>query len=140
MFSSMTFRKHCKTLGSGRKPRDRAKAATALGKLGDPRAVEPLLEALSDDGSGFVRENTAEALGRLGDPRAVHPLVAALGDGNSAVRRGAADALLRLGHPKWSQWVSGERGDFNRLGASNDPAAGEPLVAALANIDPVIRK
>jgi HEAT repeat protein len=45
--------------------------ADALGMLGDPRAVEPLIMALDDVD---VRESAAEALGRIGDIRALESL------------------------------------------------------------------
>ena len=48
-------------------------AAEALGRLGDPRAVEPLIDTLWDD-DARVRTKTAWALGMLGDPRALGPL------------------------------------------------------------------
>jgi HEAT repeat protein len=48
-------------------------AAEALGRLGDPRAVEPLIDTLWDD-DARVRLKAAWALGMLGDPRALVPL------------------------------------------------------------------
>jgi len=45
----------------------------ALGLLCDPRAVEPLITALTDSEKG-VREGAAEALGRIRDTRALVPL------------------------------------------------------------------
>jgi HEAT repeat protein len=45
----------------------------ALGILGDPHAVEPLITALADSEKG-VREGAAEALGRIQDTRALVPL------------------------------------------------------------------
>ncbi len=65
-----------------------------LGESGDPRAVEPLIRALSD-GEYDVRRSAAEALGQLGDERAVEPLIARLPEGN--VGASAAKALGRLG-------------------------------------------
>src|SRR5690348_2371981 len=50
-------------------------AAEALGNLGDPRAVEPLIGALSVQ-HWRVRCSAAQALGRLRDPRAVNTLIA----------------------------------------------------------------
>jgi HEAT repeat protein len=44
--------------------RSRARAASALGKLGDERAVEPLFAALKDNAAG-VRLSAAEALAEL---------------------------------------------------------------------------
>ena len=52
---------------------NRWKAAEALGRLGDPGAVEPLIDALWDDDSR-VRLKAAWALGQVGDRRAVAPL------------------------------------------------------------------
>ena len=49
---------------------NRWKAAEALGRLGDPDAVEPLIDALWDDDSR-VRLKAAWALGQIGDSRAV---------------------------------------------------------------------
>ncbi len=53
-------------------------SATALGRLRDVRAVEPLLERLRNDPSRRTREAVAVALGNIGDKRAVKPLVACL--------------------------------------------------------------
>ncbi len=60
-------------------------ASDALGKIGDKRAVEPLITAL-DDEDELVREGAAKALGMLGDKRAVEPLITALGDEDVSVR------------------------------------------------------
>jgi len=95
----------------------RARAASALGKLGDKRAVEPLINALKDEDRS-VRSSASGALGRLGDPRAVEPLIAALKDQDKYVRRSAASALGRLG----------------------DKRAVEPLIAALKDKDAGVRR
>jgi HEAT repeat protein len=50
-------------------------AATALGQIGDARAIEPLIGALK---GGIA--TAADALGQIGDARAVEPLIAALED------------------------------------------------------------
>ena len=52
----------------------RLKAAEELGKLADPRAVDPLIEALRYDENSDVRQKAAWALGEIGDPRAIDPL------------------------------------------------------------------
>ena len=52
---------------------NRWKAAESLGRLGDPGAVEPLIDALWDDDSR-VRLKAAWALGQIGDIRALGPL------------------------------------------------------------------
>lgn len=62
-----------------------AMAAEALGKMGDNRAVIPLIQALQvpryiyfEEKCSFLRARAAEALGRLGDPRSIDPLRSAL--------------------------------------------------------------
>jgi ATP-dependent DNA helicase RecQ len=45
-------------------------AASALGKLGDERAVEPLMGLLMDEDKPQVRQYAVKALGVIGDPRA----------------------------------------------------------------------
>jgi len=59
-------------------------AAGALGKIGDKRAVEPLIAALEDN-DRKVRWNAAAILGNIGDKRAVEPLIAALNDSNTII-------------------------------------------------------
>lgn len=54
-------------------PPARQAAATVLGKIRDPRAVEPLIAALGDGGQH--QHEAARALGQIGDPRAVEPLI-----------------------------------------------------------------
>lgn len=71
-------------------------AIIALGKLEDPRAVEPILVASLEDRSWFDQINTATALVRIGTP-AVEPLIGALSHENSRIRKKAAEALGRIG-------------------------------------------
>ena len=59
-------------------------AATALGKIGDARAVEPLITALSNEDLN-VRKGAAKALGMIGDARAVEPFIKALKQGRSDI-------------------------------------------------------
>lgn len=59
----------------------RQAAASALGEIGDARAVEPLIQTLEDRDS-LVAGKAAQALGRIGDARAVEPLIQALKDGD----------------------------------------------------------
>lgn len=67
----------------------------ALGSLGDPQAVTPLIAALGDE-DAWVRKEIARALGTLGDARAVDSLLAALGDEAWPARSGAVMALSTL--------------------------------------------
>lgn len=75
----------------------RGRAAMMLGKLGDIRAVSPLIQAL--DAPGFKTPiYAAEALGKIGDPRAIEPLLTALESSNASLRQAVQDALRRLGY------------------------------------------
>jgi HEAT repeat protein len=74
-------------------------AAEALGPLGDPRAVEPLVKALGDR-NWEVREAAVLALGHYRDARAVDPIVALLSDPDREVREAAARVLEQIGDPR----------------------------------------
>ncbi len=81
-------------------------AVEALGKIGDPKTVKPLIEviyrlmdpSMKFDKVGFamVQSKAAEALGKIGEP-AVKPLIKALKDGRTWSY--AADALGKIGKP-----------------------------------------
>ncbi len=78
----------------------RASSASALGEVGDERAVKPLIAALTDD-DRLVRRMAARALGKLRDSRAVAPLKKALlEDTDWDVKSEAAQALGELGDPR----------------------------------------
>ena len=51
----------------------RGRAASALGRLQDPGALDSLIIALRDGNPG-VQHRAVRALGALGDPRAIPPL------------------------------------------------------------------
>ena len=75
-------------------------AAQALGEIGDPRAVEPLIAILQKWGnSEQLRRAAALALGQIGDPRSVEPLIATLGDIKSDVCQATKEALVQIGSP-----------------------------------------
>jgi len=80
----------------------RERAATALGDIGDPRAVAPLIAALDVPGRReSARKAAARALGKLRDARAVDPLITALQDtGLPRVSTAAAEALGKIGDPR----------------------------------------
>ncbi len=62
-------------------------AAKTLALWGDVRAVEPLIQAMSDQQVDLNdRLYAMDALGTLGDLRAIQPLKAAFGDENDWVR------------------------------------------------------
>lgn len=126
----------------------RAYAASALGQIGDPRAVDPLIAALKDE-TGGVRAFAASALGQIGDPRAVEPLIAALKGEGGWARKEAVEALGQIGDPRAVEplvaALNGEAGSVRKgaaeaLGRLGDPRAVEPLVAALADRDREVRE
>jgi HEAT repeat protein len=125
----------------------RMRAAVALGEIGDPRAVEPLIAALGDENLN-VRIDAAKALGKIGDPRAVEPLIAALGDENLNVRIDAAEALSKIGVPAVAHLIVAlgnedqrvRSGAAKALGKIGDPRAVEPLIAALEDEDFWVRQ
>jgi HEAT repeat protein len=75
------------------------KAAWALGDIGDPQTVEPLIAALKDP-HDYLRENAAYILGRIKDPIAVESLIITLSDSSSDVRKNAVMALGNIRDPK----------------------------------------
>lgn len=72
----------------------------ALGHIGEPRAVDPLIAALQEDEEPSARWNAAIALGRIGDEMAVDPLIEALDDEAYGVRGRSAEALGVIGDRK----------------------------------------
>jgi len=81
-------------------------AAQALGRIGDPRAVDPLILVLNDSASSLppmerqsIRFMALYALVKIGEP-AIDPLILALNDSSSSVRCYAADALGEIGDPR----------------------------------------
>ncbi|HXG56772.1 MAG TPA: HEAT repeat domain-containing protein, partial [Vicinamibacterales bacterium] len=72
--------------------RVRRRAALAVGRVGLPEGVQPLVGALADTDPA-VRESAAFALGLIGDVTAVGPLTTALADPLPLVRGRAAEAI-----------------------------------------------
>jgi HEAT repeat protein len=120
--------------------RVRRTAAKALGEIGDPLAVEPLISVLKDK-SNYVREATAVALEVLGDPRAVEPLIATLQDSDGKVRESSAKALGKIGDARVvAPFISVLKNEnskairmiaMEKLGQMRDARAVEPLIAML---------
>ena len=122
-------------------PMVRLGVVEALGDIGDPSAVPPLVQLLSGEKSRDVRWAITLALGNTGDPAAIPPLVQALRDPDKYVRFGTAMALGKLG---WEP--AGEerallliaRQEWDSLPALGAPAA-HPLLWATRDRDPAIR-
>ena len=78
--------------------KDRAKAATALGALGSPEAVEPLVTAMRDKREDSdVKLAAAEALGRIRDPSIVPTLCAQLEEVDEWASPRVAHVLVQFG-------------------------------------------
>jgi len=73
----------------------RRKAAEALGRIGDLRAVAPLITAL-DCPDLYLREAIAWSLGELGDPRGIAPLVGLLDPRADQPHEAIIEALGKL--------------------------------------------
>jgi HEAT repeat protein len=107
-------------------------AADALAKIGDARAVEPLIAAFKDK---LVRN--VKALEQINDTRAVEPLCAALDDESHEVRHAAAKGLGKIGDPRAVEPLisalnrTPDLPTMEALGRIGDARAVEPLVPAL---------
>jgi HEAT repeat protein len=75
----------------------RGKAALMLGKVGDERAVLPLIKALAAPGYQTPL-HAVESLGLLGDVRAIQPLVSIADQSKDRLHDAAIHALRRLGY------------------------------------------
>ncbi len=90
-------------------PAKRCAAATALGNLGDKRAVEPLIEALKDS-DHMVRAMAAKALGSIGDPRALDALTtAAQMDRDHFAQLQASQAVVRIHEKELAELLAPSR-------------------------------
>jgi HEAT repeat protein len=86
--------------GAGNHNQIRQAVLIALGRSGDPMAVEFLVARLSD-GEDMTRAYATRALGDIGSGAAVPALMAmAGGDGHEWLRAGALEALGRIGDPR----------------------------------------
>lgn len=70
-------------------------AAEALGKLGDERAIEPLLKTLSKE--SLIRTNATRGLGHIQHPKVIKALTELVKDDSWSVREAAIQGLGRLG-------------------------------------------
>lgn len=134
----------------------RLHAVESLGKTKSPKAVEPLLSALFNDGDSAVREDAIRALGDIGDPQAVEFLFTAMNE--PGLRTLAVEALGRIGDRRavpvlikvvrgvnppnvtrtvagcgeqWNEEVLTQAAAVRALGAIGDESALPTLVAAL---------
>jgi HEAT repeat protein len=86
-----------RALRSSSSPAVQMGAAAALGKIGNPCAVDPLVDALLCEDWRIGRV-IVHALGRMGEP-AIKPLLRVLQEGNEPARKGCVTALVMIGEP-----------------------------------------
>lgn len=127
----------------------REAAVEILSKLGDTRAVDPLIVVLKEDGYWVVRREAAKVLGKFGDARAVGPLFAAREDPDDTTRLAAMTALGLLGKPALHPLIEAvkepqkywdiKQEAIKALGMIGDPVVVELLLDALRDHDQTIR-
>jgi HEAT repeat protein len=120
--------------------------ARVMGETRDPRAVQPLLEAIGS--AGEAGATSAAALIQIGDPAAVAPLIELLGNGSEQVRLYAAYALGGLRDRRAVAALSRTLGDASSsvrgiachaLGQIGSRDGVEPLARALDDHAPHVR-
>ena len=77
-------------------PKVRWFAVCNLGKIGDARAVAPLINTIRTDSDRDVRWHAVDALGEIGDVSASNPLTQVLNDKDTFVRGAAKEALNKI--------------------------------------------
>lgn len=89
------------TLAQSEVPATREAGVEALGAISSPRALNLIMDALSDQAPG-VRGAAVRALGESGSEAAVPTLMSLLRDESGTLRAQAASSLARLGKPSMS--------------------------------------
>ncbi|MDB5101562.1 MAG: lyase domain protein repeat-containing protein, partial [Cyanobacteria bacterium RYN_339] len=102
-------------------PRVRRRAAEALARLGDRRAVPALAQGLRD-ADWEVRLACIQALDRLGGDGVAEPLARATREGNARVRLAAADALAQHGDARGVAALEALAGYLEATGLETDRA------------------
>lgn len=120
----------------------RASAAWALGEIGNPQAVDPLIALLKADyDEALIRHNVAWALGQLRDPRGIEHLIPLLVEADERLRMVAAEALGKIGDPEGIEHIIPLLKDESYavrwyvawiLGETGNPCAVGPLLAGFA--------
>lgn len=114
----------------------RAAAVSALGYIGTPASVEPLIKTLLEERYWDLRYEAVEALRQIGDPTAVNELLVVLEGDNADVslQQMTAWALKEFGWehlvPAQKAMVSIFRDEWDEVVKVGPPAV-EPLVVAL---------
>jgi HEAT repeat protein len=110
----------------------RLQIINAILEIGDSSHLEYLLKGLQNDDAD-IQEKASEALAKIGDIKVVEPLIDTLSSWNIRSRIAAANALKKLGHPKWKKLIKGDLKDFQRLGETLDKRFISPLIILLGS-------
>jgi HEAT repeat protein len=118
----------------------------SLGKIKDPRAIDPLIKVLVSKDMDLQPWAMA-ALQNIGEP-AVEPLITILKEKDTHVQAWAQDALVAMGEPAVEHLIIAIRDkDINvranaafALGRIKDNRAMEPLIVALKDEDAFVRR
>jgi HEAT repeat protein len=125
----------------------RAKTADILGRLGDRKAVKPLIKALRSKNL-WPAQSAAAALGMIKDPVAVEPLIQALNSNIDGLSASAANALGEIGDRRALLPLAAAlkaHDDYLRvaaasaLGGIKDPASVKYLIQALRDKNYMVR-
>ncbi len=125
----------------------RWKAVNILGRSGDTRVIDPLLDMVKDD-DWAVRISAIEALGQFHEARIADALMEIITDSNIEVGLAAIEALERFGTPVIDRLVqllgntdaAIRQRTVNILGSLRDKRIVEPLVRVLSDRDSRVRK
>ncbi|HOQ32042.1 MAG TPA: HEAT repeat domain-containing protein [Candidatus Hydrogenedens sp.] len=71
-------------------------AVEALGKMKDPRAIEPLIEILNKEEEGDILVKTIDALIEIEDPKVISPLISTLNHKDIGTRWFACQIIEKL--------------------------------------------
>jgi len=107
---------------------NRKAAVRALGKIGNPNAIDPLLDIASDKD---VQDLVIWALMKIGGRHTFESLINKLVDVHGDTRILAAGILNKLKEPFWESIIKGDYGDFKRLGETGDQSFYIPLFKLL---------
>jgi HEAT repeat protein len=124
-------------------------AATSLGKIGDKRAVGPLIKSIGAWRNRLLHNAAVvKALGQIGDVRAVKPLIIVLDEEDVLIRRYVSEALGKIGDSLAVEPLVKLLGDqdsdvrvsaVKALGKIGDKRAVEPLIMSLQDSEYVSR-
>lgn len=113
----------------------RLSAIRNLGRSGDPRVIESLVNKALQYKITPDIEACSEALIEMNDPLVERTLIRQLGDSFQTLRVNSAKVLAGIGKSEWQEIILGDEKDFMRIAESDHPQAIEPLKYAISHYD-----